>query len=132
MNYQMALSYLENGFSLIPMYYRSSIPCDAPLRLNTLSGAQCWRVFEDRMPSLSELRFWYKHSGSLNIGAALGRASGNLAVMEFRTAKEICQWREVLGELASYMDQRGHLRRMLRFAPVKMAIFDAVSHVNRF
>jgi hypothetical protein len=48
MNYQMALSYLENGFSLIHMHYKSSVPSNSLLRLNDCSSAKRWQDFEMR------------------------------------------------------------------------------------
>ena len=88
-NYDLALKYLDNGLSVIPIQRRGKRPDGQVLPLvevedydGEMVKKRSWFPFQDKLPTKSDLKLWFEKSRR-NIGIAAGKASGNLFVLDF-------------------------------------------------
>lgn len=93
-----ALMYLEAGFSLFPLQYRSKHPKFNLLPKND-SDTASWTPFIETKPTEEQVRNWFTgaayHSGcKLNIALVMGSVSGNVIALDFDDRRAYDAWME--------------------------------------
>lgn len=81
-----ARGYLSAGLSVIPVRADGT---KAPVERD-------WTRFSTRRPTDSELFGWFRNGLAYGIGIPGGRASGNLAVLDFETGEAFDRWRATI------------------------------------
>ena len=102
--FKQAKEYVEHGFSVIPMII---VPeSEYPPKGNKVPAVEHWKEFQDRKPTLEELKEWFTNpnfkalrNGRNKLGIAIitGKISGNLAVIDFDSRDVMSDF---LGELS--------------------------------
>lgn len=87
--YNILLSYLNHGLSIIPIIRGSKKPAIA------------WKVYQERLPTKEELRSWFKSKQSFDVAVIAGKVSGNLEIIDIDNhlgdADNIFwEWKEIL------------------------------------
>jgi hypothetical protein len=96
MNSAFIKKYVQQGFCVFPLPYKSKVP---------FQGWN-WKVLQTRKPSQSELESWFQ--GCVNCAIVTGRISGNLAVLDFDTMTVFPAWLEKSGlESATVITGKG-------------------------
>lgn len=75
-----ALSYLERGWSVLPLEPRSKLP--ATNLIKKTRGTSSWSTYKDRHASADEVAAWHELEPEHNCGVLCGQTSGNLAVVD--------------------------------------------------
>lgn len=69
----VALDFVKNGFSIIPLRTRDKVPAVAS-----------WEEYQQRLPTVEEIQQWFGgENQQYNIAIICGRVSGNLIVVDF-------------------------------------------------
>ncbi len=77
-----ALTYLENGFSIIPLAKSSKTPC-----------IHSWKKYQSQLPTTEEVKQWFTDNPDANIGIVTGKVS-NLVVIDLDSEKAIETFRQ--------------------------------------
>jgi hypothetical protein len=101
--YKVALSWIEKGYSVLPLRYRSKLPDGHLLPKNDI-GDSNWEVFKTQQPTIDDLNHWFP--GCLhNIALVTGynnSASGSLVVIDFDNWDAYLLWQQLTG-IQTYM-----------------------------
>lgn len=81
----VALKYLECGFSLFPLVYRSKEP-----KANMLNG-HTWQPLQKEQPTPQQVGAWFSH-GPLNIALVMGEVSGGVIALDFDQQDAYRSW----------------------------------------
>jgi hypothetical protein len=85
-----ALGYAERGWSIIPLKPMSKVP-----------AIRSWRRYQQRQPSVRQIKKWFASTDGVGMGVILGKASGGLACRDFDTEGSYEAWAAERPELAS-------------------------------
>lgn len=94
-----ALRYLEAGFSLFPLGYRSKQPQFNALPKNGQNKAS-WRQYSSLRPTEDEITAWFEHQ-RLNLGLVMGHVSGDVIALDFDMIDAYDAWLEKFPTIAS-------------------------------
>lgn len=87
---QHAWRYIQAGISIIPVRLDGTKAPD-------LSS---WKPFQERLPTIAELRSWFRHSDHA-IGVVCGAVSGGLEVLDFDDGTLMDPWRQSVADIAN-------------------------------
>lgn len=94
-----ALRYLEAGFSLFPLDYKSKHPRFDLLPRNE-SDTATWKPFITTSPTEEQVKEWFTDR-RLNIGLIMGQVSGNVIALDFDQITAYDQWIERFPSIAA-------------------------------
>jgi hypothetical protein len=86
-----AKSWIDKGYSVIPIAYRSKRPAFDALKITGcfINGEIKWEMFKDRQATPEELRIWFT-GPKRNVGVVTG--FNNLVVLDFDTLEFYSAW----------------------------------------
>ncbi len=131
-----ALDYESRGWSVLPLCPPDHVgcgkhhfrQCSSPGKVPHIpdTGSMQWAEFQDRRATPDELRRWWKHSPNINVGVALGRVSGLVAIDVDSDSGEVMLKAMAGGDLPPTLEYRtGRGRRLIYALP------DGVEFRNR-
>lgn len=97
-NYEAALKWVVQGFSVIPIYYMDKRP-EARLLPYNEQGDRSWEIFKTQLPSINQLKMWFP-SKLHNLGVVMGW--NNLVVVDFDLWDLFLFWHKIF-PLPTYM-----------------------------
>ena len=83
---EIALEYLGRGWALLPIAPHGKCPYSQLLPLDPLTNQASWKMLSLRSATEAEVKSWFEHDPSVNIGVICGPASGGLVVADFDKA----------------------------------------------
>ncbi len=111
--YRAALDYLARGWSVLPLCYPDHVGihlvskghlanCSMPGKRPWIR----WGEYEDKLPTKSDVDYWWKQLSSSNVGVALGPVSGIIRVDVEGPAGEVALLRKSNGDLPPTLEFR--------------------------
>ena len=90
LTFEFAQAYLGAGFSVIPCLQGQKWP--AGHLLPEVDGSHTWRMFQERPPTLEELRAWFVTGDADAIAIIGGCVSGSLEILDFDAPEILKPW----------------------------------------
>lgn len=94
-----AFQYLETGFSLFPLGYRTKQP-DFSLLPKNEAGKAVWQQFSAHRPTPEQLTQWFS-TGRHNLALVMGRVSGSVVCIDFDETAAYDEWSKHYPDIAT-------------------------------